>query len=114
MKEKNSKKTKAWEIKSAIKRARERKEGTKKNEEMGNEWEGDGTLTTGSTFEFHPKFGWNDFVLDYEYKNKLAWCQHDVLCRVGILSRKRWKFNEDDIQKLDEILFMEKYHAFFI
>ncbi len=52
MKEKNSKRTRARERKSAIERERERKGGSKKNEEMGNKWEGDGTLTIGSTLNF--------------------------------------------------------------
>jgi hypothetical protein len=53
------------------------------------------------------------FSIQIWIKDTSTWCQHDILYQVDFLLRKRWIFNEDDIQKLDEIfLFLEKYHAF--
>jgi hypothetical protein len=87
-------------------RVRERDGGRKRNEEMKSEWEGDATLTIVSTSNFIQLL---DEIIFYLIMNKK---DINMMSAWNSFLRKRCIFNEDDIQKLDEFLFVKKYHAF--
>jgi hypothetical protein len=82
-----------------VRKQKKEMEGAKE-EEMRSEWEGDATLTIVSTLNFIQSL---DETIFSTIMNKRDLNTMSTWCCI---------FNEDDIQKLDEFSFVEKYHPF--